>query len=285
MFAVVPAFLIEAALYLASGMQTVRTRLEALHPRTLAALLTVSGPLPYFIYTVGLGSFDPRACTAIAAIAATVALWYVVLPRRTGSDLLLLATLAAIQLADVFELLYPRATGRLRVDILGTAMLVRTAMVAVLSIRRLEGVGFGFLPTRRDWAIGAACYAIFVPIGFGIGIATGFFAFANRPLWLLVPTFLGFLWVVALAEEFVFRGILQPALGRMLHNRWAGWILASLLFGAVHLPFRSFPNYRFALLATVAGLFYGWAYMKAQSIRAAMVAHALTATTWRVLLS
>jgi hypothetical protein len=33
----------------------------------------------------------------------------------------------------------------------------------------------------------------------------------------------------------------------------------------------------------VAGWFYGRAYLKAGNIRAAMVAHALTNVTWRVL--
>jgi membrane protease YdiL (CAAX protease family) len=59
-------------------------------------------------------------------------------------------------------------------------------------------------------------------------------------------------------------------------------IAASIAFGAVHLWFRAFPNWRFALLAAVAGVFYGLAFRRARSIRASMVTHALVVTTWRV---
>ena len=59
-------------------------------------------------------------------------------------------------------------------------------------------------------------------------------------------------------------------------------MVSSVIFGLVHLPYRAFPNWKFAILATVAGWFYGRAYLKTGSIRAAMVAHALTNVTWRV---
>jgi membrane protease YdiL (CAAX protease family) len=70
-----------------------------------------------------------------------------------------------------------------------------------------------------------------------------------------------------------------------LGNQWAGLIVTSLLFGAVHLSYRGFPNWRFALLAAVAGVFYGLAFRQASSIRASMVTHALTITTVRVFFS
>ncbi|HSW50790.1 MAG TPA: CPBP family intramembrane glutamic endopeptidase, partial [Bryobacteraceae bacterium] len=71
-------------------------------------------------------------------------------------------------------------------------------------------------------------------------------------------------------------------LSRALGNQVAGLILTSIAFGLVHLPFRSFPNWRFALIAAVAGLFYGRAYSQAGGIRAAMITHALVNTTTRV---
>jgi len=50
----------------------------------------------------------------------------------------------------------------------------------------------------------------------------------------------------------------------------------------VHLWYRPFPNWRIAILAAVAGVFYGLAYRQARSIRASMVTHALTVTAWRL---
>jgi hypothetical protein len=58
-------------------------------------------------------------------------------------------------------------------------------------------------------------------------------------------------------------------------------MITSLLFGAVHLGFRGFPNWRWAMVVSVLGWFCGRARNQAGSIRASMVTHALVATTWR----
>jgi membrane protease YdiL (CAAX protease family) len=87
---------------------------------------------------------------------------------------------------------------------------------------------------------------------------------------------------IGLGEEFFFRGLLQQWFGAWMRSEVAGLIAASIAFGAVHLWFRAFPNWRFAVLAAVAGVFYGLAYRRAKSIRASMVTHALVVTTWRV---
>jgi membrane protease YdiL (CAAX protease family) len=56
-----------------------------------------------------------------------------------------------------------------------------------------------------------------------------------------------------------------------------------VLFGLAHLGFRQFPNWRFAVVAGVAGVFYGLAYRRGGGIRSAMVAHAFTVTAWKTL--
>jgi len=87
--------------------------------------------------------------------------------------------------------------------------------------------------------------------------------------------------VVALSEEFFFRGLLQRWI-----EEWSGWPVvaigvASALFGLVHLGYRQFPNWQMAVLAGVMGVFYGLAYRTGGGVRAAMVAHALVVTTWK----
>ena len=101
-----------------------------------------------------------------------------------------------------------------------------------------------------------------------------------------VATFFGVLWVTALGEEFLFRGLIQQWTTVWFKSEWAGLIVTSLIFGAAHLWFRgAFPNWRIAGLAAVGGLFYGLAFRRAKSIRASMVTHALTVTTWRMFFS
>jgi membrane protease YdiL (CAAX protease family) len=58
-----------------------------------------------------------------------------------------------------------------------------------------------------------------------------------------------------------------------------------VVFGAVHLPFGHFPNWRFALVAAIAGYFYAKSYQATGSVRSAMITHALTNVVARVFLS
>jgi len=173
--------------------------------------------------------------------------------------------------------------------ILGQLMWIRLGLLAVLSLGGMEDAHLGFVPSPSEWRIGVQWYLCFLPVGLALGYLVRFARFQPRHLewWkfglLLIGTFLAFLWVVGLAEEFFFRAFLQQLLAREAHSDAVGLALASLLFGLAHLSFGLFPNWRFAVLGGVAGLFYGIAFLKARSVRASMVTHALVITTWRML--
>ena len=182
-----------------------------------------------------------------------------------------------------------RPTPHLALAILGKLMWIRLGVMAVLSLRSIEDARFGFVPSPKEWRTGVLAYLYFLPVGLALALVVRFARFHPLPLvwWkfalLLVGTFFGFLWVVALAEEFFFRVFLQQLLAREAHSEIIGLILASALFGAAHLWFGQFPNWRFAVVGAVAGLFYGIAFLRSRSVRASMVTHALVATTWRML--
>ena len=98
-------------------------------------------------------------------------------------------------------------------------------------------------------------------------------------------TFLGIYAVLALFEELLFRGILQNLTAASLGRPVAAQTLTSLIFGLCHLSFRGFPNWRFAIVATLLGWFCGQAYRERATIVAAMITHALVVTGWRLLFS
>jgi membrane protease YdiL (CAAX protease family) len=286
--AVLPAILVELSLYAATGFAPLRDGLRALRPAVAVGLLAFSASLPYAMYTLATGNFHPLHWAAILGLAAAASGWYAVLPRNRIADLGFLALIAAVALSPTFQFLYPRPAPRLRLEFLGQLMFIRITILSVLVFRHAEGIDFGFWPRKRDWRIGVAQYLWFVPLGFGLGLLTGFlqpvpsrFGPAET-IAIAAATFFGFLWVVALCEEFWFRGLLQQWLGRWLSSDKAGLLLTAVLFGLVHLPFRGFPNWSFAALAAIAGLFYGRAYQQAKGIRAPMVTHALVVTTWRI---
>lgn len=286
---VVPAFLLEAALYLGAGVPAVRSRLESLPRRALAFYMTMSAGLPYLLYSVPTGVFAFQSLLTVLGLAGLASWWYLACGQRAWADVGYLLLMAAPVLLKVFPQLYIDPFPKLQVFVLGVLMWYRTGILSVLVLRGMDGIGFSFVPRAKEWLIGLRNYAFILPLGLGLAVLLGFAQLRPDPvtgktLLLAAATFLGVFWVLAVAEEFFFRGLLQQLLTRGFRSEIVGLVLASLIFGAAHLGFRSFPNWRFALLATVAGLFYGRAYLQARSIRAAMVTHALVVTTWRVFL-
>ncbi|HTR37984.1 MAG TPA: CPBP family intramembrane glutamic endopeptidase [Bryobacteraceae bacterium] len=287
--AVLPAFLVELAFYLVPGFPKVRAAFDALASKALrAALLSASAVIPYLIVSTLTGSFRVASFFQLAGVALLASFWYAWLRRGLVIDLLFLAFMAAVYLTKLFDQVYGTPAPHIALAILGRLMWIRVGLMAVLSLRTLDDVQFGFVPSREDWRIGAQYYLYFLPVGAVLSYLVHFAGF--RPVhtewWkfalVLLGTFLGILWVVALAEEFFFRAFLQTLLARSLRSQTAGLILASVLFGLAHLSYRSFPNWSFALLGGVSGIFYGLAFLKARSVRAGMVTHALVVTTWRV---
>lgn len=281
------AVLLEAALYALMGFASVRGRF--LRWAGLAGLLA-SAVAPYLVYALAAGVFDFARFAALAAVAAAVVWWYSLFARSDAGDLALCFAAGAAILLDPFKWIFPQLAPKAAVSILGHAMLLRLSIFVFVEVRGLKGIGFGFVPSRDEWRIGLRNFALFIVPGFALAYAVEFAKFRPGPWdWSkLLPaffgTFLGMLWFVAVREELLFRGVMQPVLQRWLGSRWVGLLLTSVLFGLVHLPFRAFPNWRFAVVAALAGLFYGRAFQESGGIRAAMVTHAVVASIWRVFL-
>ncbi|MEO8089080.1 MAG: CPBP family intramembrane glutamic endopeptidase [Gemmatimonadales bacterium] len=84
------------------------------------------------------------------------------------------------------------------------------------------------------------------------------------------PVSLVFLATLAgLAEEVLFRGVVQTGLARLLPE-WAALVLASAGFGLAH-----FISPAYALLAGLAGLYLGGLFLLQGNLLAPIVAHAV----------
>jgi membrane protease YdiL (CAAX protease family) len=161
-------------------------------------------------------------------------------------------------------------------------LLLDAALYAFLVVRRLEGVGYDFRARLRDVGVGLREWAFFAPIAIGLGLALGFIAFHHRmpsvgtALAALLVTF----FFVAIPEELFFRGLLQNLLeARIGHPK--SLFVAAVIFGFSHfnkpLPF----NWRYVLLATIAGIFYGRAWRSAgRRIVASGITHTLVDVVW-----
>lgn len=146
-----------------------------------------------------------------------------------------------------------------------------------LVARPVERIGYTFLLSRRDLALAIVATAAFAIPGIPIGLVTDFLAWHPRVsvATAAVAPFAIYL-ATAVPEEFLFRGLIQNALERLLGR--AGLPVAAVIFGLAHLPDR-----RYVLLATLAGFAYGWVYIRTRRITASAVTHALVDWIWVLL--
>lgn len=274
---VLAAFLVEYPFYLLAGFPSVRERLAG--PR-LPLWLAASAILPYLVCCAGGIPFEWQALGRLAALAMVISLWYVVLPAAPLCDAAFLVLVAAVMVGRYFDSIYPDFH-RQHISILGHLALFHMAILTLMLQRRVPETGFGFLPTARECRIGVTNFLYFVPCGAALAMTLHATHFVSPRLLWGAATFVGFLWVLGLTEEFFFRGVLQEWMEDWTRNRMAALVLTAILFGLVHYWFR---GWRWVPIAAVMGFFCGRARNQAGGIRAAVVTHSLVVALWRAFL-
>lgn len=157
-----------------------------------------------------------------------------------------------------------------------------TALAAFVFIRRLDGVGYAVEWRRGFGRAVLVNFVLLAVIIIPLGEALHFIRFGPTPHTVTATPLAGLeiLVFTAWPEEFLFRGLLQNLLSRSLKNRYAGWIVASAVFGFAHILHAPVPNWKYVCLATIAGLFYGRAWLRTSSLFPGAVVHALVDTVW-----
>ena len=286
---VIAAFLAEYPFYLVAAFPEARQRLaratiavgSSLQP-ALPAILTGSLLLPYLLCSLGAIRFDPLAAVRLAALGLAFSLWYVIFPAALLFDAAYLALIGWVTLGHYFDGIYPRFAGQ-HLEVLGAIGLLHVVALSLMLVRPIAETGWGFWPNQREWIIGVRHYLFFLAVGGPLAFALRAAHVAAVPasFWLIAGTFFGSLWVSSLAEEFLFRGVLQQWMEDWTGNARAALLVTSVIFGLAHLWFRGFPNWRWVPVVTVLGWLCGRARNQAASIRASAVTHALVVTTWR----
>ncbi len=164
------------------------------------------------------------------------------------------------------------------------ALLVLLLYLVTLS-QRLPDLGFTFSLNRRDWREVLINFALFAVIALPIGLITGFFkpSTALPSLLEIVGRGVAIFLFIALPEEILFRGVIHRYLERVLHwSQLATLILSSIIFGAAHLNNPPNVGYYF-ILATLAGIFYGRAFLRTGKVVPAALTHLLVDWVWSVI--
>jgi membrane protease YdiL (CAAX protease family) len=162
-----------------------------------------------------------------------------------------------------------------------------TGVAAFVLLRRLDGIGYAIKLNKGDLWVALIHFALFAAIAVTIGTSIGFLHFEPstarmHPAALLVSIF-GIVLFTAWPEEFLFRGVLQNLFARSFKNEWLGLALASVVFGLSHILHPPFPNWKYVLLATIAGFFYGRTWMKTGSLFPAALVHGMVDILWHIL--
>ena len=162
-------------------------------------------------------------------------------------------------------------------------------------LRNLDGVGFRLVWRKKDITTALLNLAAYTILAIPLGLALGFIhphsmapllkgaVDAQSPAWNFLFLFIGIYLTVAIPEEFLFRGILQNILSRTVKKGPKGvypLLIASVVFGAAHLHHPPVPNWRYAILAALAGVFYGNVFNIRQRLCASALTHALVDTIW-----
>jgi membrane protease YdiL (CAAX protease family) len=132
---------------------------------------------------------------------------------------------------------------------------------------------------------GCGSWFFFAPLVLGLGLALGFlhphshalrFSFIRT----MIPTWIYIFIFIAVPEELFFRAWVQNLLERRVGRRWALGITA-VLFGLSHFNKRSAHfNWRYVILASIAGIFYGRAWREQRRVPASAITHASVDAIW-----
>ncbi|MFQ5877059.1 MAG: lysostaphin resistance A-like protein [Acidobacteriota bacterium] len=289
-----PALLVAAAAlallflpFFGLSFETVIRRLRRAADRRpgRALLLAAALAAPYLLYWAVPGRRNLSALltmTAVAGVPCAIALAWP--PGRRVGDLLVVLSIWLPLEFRWASLAFPwpeGGSGKVVGVVLGVDLLVYLMVV----VRRVDGIGYSLVPRARELAPAVAAFVAFAAVGIPIGLQTGFLEPARSlpgPLEGLLRTF-GIFLITAVPEELLFRGLLQGFLERWTGRSGVALIVASILFGVAHLNNGPAPDWRYATLAALAGLAYGWVYQRTRRIAPAAVTHALVDGTWSIL--
>ena len=239
--------------------------------------------IPYFVVAISQNTLLIPWLLLYAGLPVVVA-WLlersaIADPEQRGNwrDALILLTLGLAVDLRWFDPAWPRGW-----EGLGKLLLVDAGLYGFLAIRRLTGTGFDFRLHWSDWKTGLRELFFFAPAVLALGLILGFIhPHANSPpIWKALATWGGIFVFVAVPEELFFRAWVQNFLERRI-GRHAALILASVLFGLSHFNKRSAHfNWRYVILATVAGIFYGRAWRKNRRVPASTITHTFVDWLW-----
>jgi membrane protease YdiL (CAAX protease family) len=164
--------------------------------------------------------------------------------------------------------------GRLHAVAYGVAILL--ALALFLLYREFPGMRYNLPRRLADLRNAAVGYVVLVAVLIPLGLLLHFLGapHASRVSWPLARVGLIFVGT-ALPEEILFRALIQNWLMQRFGPGTWTILGAALVFGCAHLDNgpQPLPNWRYAILASIAGFVLGKVYQKSSSVMASAMVH------------
>lgn len=281
--AVVAAVLLLAPMLIAAFAPALVDKLARTLPHTLRIVAPALLCIPYLLTAEAFGIFHWPWLAVYAILPVAIAFLLDQArtedPDRRGNwrDFLVLLLLGLAVDLRWLEPAWPRGLAAL-----GKLLLLDAGIFGFLVVRRLDGVGFDLRFTRKDVLRGLGEYLLFALIAVPLGLWLGFLHF--HAVWpsplRAIEAFVFTFFFIAIPEELFFRGWLQNLLERHM-GRTLALLLTAAIFGLAHWNKRAIHfNWRYVLMAAIAGLFYGRAWRAQRRVGASALTHTCVDTTW-----
>ena len=281
--ALITSFALQLALYWMPGFPALRSVIGRLkrwnRPLAIGAALL----FPYLVYGAGTGALSPLPALKLVLLTVIVLGTYVLFPAQkqslTWQDTTVMVAIATPVYLVWYQDVWPAP---IYLDPMMRLFIVSLAAFAVLSLRPLGGVGYEWRLEAGDWLEGIKQLILFSAVGIPLGFAMRFIAWHPRQIGIrtIAASYAGIFLFIAVAEELFFRGILQNLLETSMTSKYKARAVASAIFGLSHIH-HGFPNWRYVIMAAIAGWFYGTAWHSRRNIIPACVVHAAVDTLWR----
>jgi membrane protease YdiL (CAAX protease family) len=245
--------------------------------------LPLSLGIPYLLVSIERGVFQMHWLLVYALLPTLIAvvLWraHERDPEQIGHwlDFAVLLILGLIVEFRRFDAAWPA-----HLSAFNRIILLDAGLYGFVVIRRLSNVGFDLRPQLCDWKNGLRELAFYAPIAVPLGLAIGFLhTHAEWPgVFRISVSLVSIFFLVAILEETYFRGWWQNLLERRIGPNPA-LLVTSVLFGLSHFNKGATAfNWRYVLLATLAGIFYGRAWRSNHRIFASAITHACVDAIW-----
>jgi membrane protease YdiL (CAAX protease family) len=239
--------------------------------------------IPYALVAGSAGIFNWRWFALYAElpvlIAALLRQAAFIDPEQNGNwrDFLILAVLGLAVNLRWFESAWPA-----HLAIFNKVLLLDAGIYGFVLLRDLGGTGFDLRLRRRDVMTGLREAAFYTPIALAVGLSLGFLHLHNAwpGLMPIAGAWVFTFFFIAVPEELFFRGWTQNLLERRV-GRTAALFLTAALFGLAHFNKRTtFFNWRYVLMAAIAGVSYGRAWRRDRRVGASAVTHATVDAIW-----